>query len=230
MKYIFRVIKKSAIFSVVLGSYCIIYAQNILPPSAKAFKPKVYVGASAGANFSKVLFSPSVSQDIKTGALAGITLRCDLEKYAGIQIEFNYSMQGWHERYDVAKGLKYSKTLHYVELPIMTQLYYEMKRVRFFINAGPKIGYRFKESVIINGSEFGEVDKLRHDLHTVQPVEWGLCGGPGVSIRLGDKSLLEVEGRFFYAFGDVFRTKRVDPYGQASEQVISGKINYLFRF
>lgn len=63
------------------------------------------------------------------------------------------------------------------------------------------------------------------------PVEkkfdWGLCGGPGLEIRTGAGSFL-LEGRYYYALGDIYGNQKKDPFPKSASQVISVKLTYLF--
>ena len=66
----------------------------------------------------------------------------------------------------------------------------------------------------------------QHSLGVQKRFDWGLCGGPGLEIRTGIGSFL-VEGRYYYALGDIFNSRKGDPFPKSSNQVISAKVTYL---
>ena len=56
--------------------------------------------------------------------------------------------------------------------------------------------------------------------------DWGLCGGPGFELRTGIGSFL-LEGRYYYALGDIFNSRKEDYFSKSSSQVISAKLTYM---
>ena len=56
--------------------------------------------------------------------------------------------------------------------------------------------------------------------------DWGLCGGPGIELRTGIGSFL-LEGRYYYALGDMFNSRKGDTFSKSSSQIISAKLTYL---
>lgn len=187
------------------------------------FKPEWAVGISGGINFSSVSFSPKVEQNKLGGFTGGFTARWRTEKNLGLQAELNYKQQGWKEKFEDS-NYKYERKLNYLEIPIYTHIYWGSKRVNFFINLGPQIGFNLSESssatLAANDSTF------QHEQSINKKFEWGLSGGPGVEFRT-PIGLFILEGRYFYSFGDIYNTKRSDNFSKASSQVITAKISYL---
>ena len=56
--------------------------------------------------------------------------------------------------------------------------------------------------------------------------EWGISGGGGIEIRTGI-GFFVMEGRYLYSLGDIYHSRREDPFSKSSSQVISAKISYL---
>ncbi len=195
----------------------------------KKFEPKLYIGASAGANGSRMLFLPSVRQSLMISPMAGAIFRVDTESFAGIQVELNYSGQGWKEKFEGEQvGLAYERRLHYIEMPLLSHLYYKSSKVKLFLNIGPKIGYQFASAATQLGEGFTETQLKRYAMEIKRRFEWGLAVGPGLSFDAGKLGLLELEGRFFYGFSDIFPNRQQDFYKQSSEMVYTLKLNYLF--
>ena len=158
-----------------------------------------------------------------TGGLMG---RFDSEKNVGLQVELNLNQQGWDETFEDPK-YQYSRTLTYIDIPFLTHIYMGSKRVKFFLNLGPKIGYLIGEK-----SEQQNIDDQtgtiteQHGMKVQNKFDWGLCGGPGLELRTGIGYFL-LEGRYYYALGDFFKSRRVDFFGKSASQVISVKVSYL---
>ena len=89
-------------------------------------KPEIYVGVTAGATGSMVIFNPVVAQTYLQGYNGGLVFRYIAEKNVGMQAELNFSQRGWKE----ANGL-FAKQLNYIELPFLTHIYMGKKN-RFF--------------------------------------------------------------------------------------------------
>ena len=194
----------------------------------KKFQQELSVGASFGTTFSTVSFSPTkVQQKMKLGYTGGVTLRWVTEKNLGLQAELNFAQQGWNEMFEDQPEYKYSRTINYLELPILTHIYLGNKNFRFFINLGPKIGYALGEKTDenLNGAS-PNTENTQHDMAIEKKFDWGLCGGPGIEIRTGIGSFL-LEGRYYYALGDIFNSRQEDYFSKSASQVFSAKISYL---
>lgn len=194
------------------------------------FKPELAVGASFGTNFSSVSFSPKVKQDMLMGFNAGATLRWNTEANLGLQAELNFSQQGWQEKYESQPQYEYKRTINYLELPFLTHIYFGSKRIKFFINLGPQIGYALGETTSSNldDNTQGEEnsDTFQHDKPIDKKFEWGLCGGPGLELRTGIGYFL-LEGRYFYSLGDIYNSRKEDHFSRSASQTISVRLSYL---
>jgi len=188
------------------------------------------VGVSGGATLSSFTFSPKVSQKMLIGNTFGITGRMTMGEYVGLQLEFNYTQQGWDEYYEEAPDFKYSRTLDYLQLPFYTRVQFGGKNVKGFLNAGPQIGYMIGESTAEshNIDPPNKIDAQR-DMPVENKFEWGVGGGAGMEIRTGIGYFL-LEGRFSYMFNDIYSTKRSDTFTKASVQTIMIKASYLIPF
>lgn len=212
----------------ILALLCMPYGAGAQEP--EPFKQRLWLGLHAGLNFSRYSFVPSVPQDMHRGEHAGLSLRYEIERGASAQIEVNYVRTGWTERFDT-EGLAYSRTLSYVEIPLLTHLYLEKSTMRAFINLGPVIGLNLSDTGKAEGesASFTEAQLQRQTMPVANRVLWGLAGGPGVSLRLGERHRLEAEARILYSFSDIWSNRRSDPYGQSQELRIGATLSYFFR-
>lgn len=195
-----------------------------------SFRQELAVGASFGMNFSSVTFMPKVQQGMLMGFNGGLTIRWNTEANLGLQAEINYSQQGWEEDFSdnpQVSGLKYSRTINYIELPFFTHIYFGGKRIKVFVNLGPKIGYAISENSDenLNGAEPNKTN-AQHTMPIEQKFDWGLCGGPGLELRTGIGYFL-LEGRYYYALGDIYHSQKKDVFSKSAGQVISVKLTYL---
>ncbi len=161
------------------------------------FKQELSLGASFGTTFSKVSFAQTkVQQKMKMGYTGGLSLRWITEKNLGLQAELNFTQHGWDEKFEDQPQYKYSRTINYIELPILTHIYFGSKRFRVFVNLGPKIGYAFGEKTDenLNGAS-PNTENAQHDMPVEKKFDWGLCGGPGIELHTGIGSFL-LEGRY----------------------------------
>lgn len=197
--------------------------------SQEPFFQAISVGVKGGMTASRFTFVPSVRQRLHTGPVAGISVRYDVERGASLQAELNYRRGGWQERYDSLQT-HYTRHLDYLELPLLTHLYIRSGDMRFFLNAGPFFGYLLGESVTSAGeANMSNLDTTRHGITVRDRLFWGLGGGPGISIPLGNRQRIELEGRFVYGLGNIWSSKRGSTYVQSSEMYFGATLNYFFR-
>ena len=138
------------------------------------FKRELSLGASFGTTFSKVSFAQTkVQQKIKMGYTGGLTLRWITEKNLGLQAELNFIQHGWDEKFEDQPQYKYSRTINYFELPILTHIYFGSKRFRVFVTLGPKIGYAFGEKTDenLNGAK-PNTENEQHDMPIEKKFDW----------------------------------------------------------
>ena len=111
------------------------------------------VGVNLGMNMAKAEFNPSIKQKSHYGMSFGLTARYMSEKYfkmmCGIQAEINYTQRGWKENIEDGSGNTYSRTMNYVEVPLLAHLAFGKdaldEGVKFFVNMGPQIAFFLSE-------------------------------------------------------------------------------------
>ncbi|MDH8701289.1 hypothetical protein M2138_000630 [Dysgonomonadaceae bacterium PH5-43] len=225
----------------------------IFPQSDNAFKPELSYGINGGITLSKVRFVFSVPQDNFIQPQGGITVRYISEKNFGLQAELNYSLRGWKERTDSLHVNKYTRSVGYLELPLMTHIYFNIsKRFRGVFNIGPQIGYYLGEATkekvlyppnssvqflengnVIVSSKNNNVEENDAPSYYYQDIQrkfdYGIVGGGGLELQTGIGNFI-LEGRYYFGLSDIFNNKRSDYFQTSSNQVISIKLSYLTRF
>ena len=217
---------KHLIFFIVFSCIGGVQAQN-------TFHAEWAIGASAGIGFARASFNPRVKENSLFGLNGGITARWITEKNLGLQLEINLKQQGWSEDLSSAEDISvnnpfYKRRMTYVDIPLFTHIYFGSEKVRFFINAGPQIGFFLQESTSENlhGAYIPDKSYEQHTLPVEKKVEWGLGGGPGLEFRSGIGFFL-LEGRYYYGLNDFFGTRSSDHFAKATSQLISVKLTYL---
>ena len=78
----------------------------------------------------------------------------------------------------------------------------------------------------LNGAEPNR-NNMQHDMPIEKKFDWGLCGGPGLELSTGIGHFL-LEGRYYYALGDIYGSQKKDPFARSASQTIGVKFTYLF--
>ncbi len=229
--------KKSSFYKIIIISLLSLWAlQGLYAQTKPPFQQKFYYGLKATSLGSKYDFIPSVPQAMYLGGGAGVFARFDVERGASIQLELNYTLSGWKEFYEERPDLSYTRSIHTMNMPLLTHLYLSFhKGIRVFVNLGPIIGYNFMERSTLQDpleekgkSSFTNFGKYRHEEKIERKFFWGLCGGPGVSIPIGQHHRIELEGRYTFGLGDIWGNARQDPYGLSAERRYSVSLGYCF--
>lgn len=198
--------------------------------SSGDFVPSVWGGVRAGAEVSRFVFVPRVRQHFHFSPAFGAMVRLEVERFASLQVEANWSQIGWVEKYDDPK-LGFTRTLTSVEVPILAHLYLGRRSLRLFLNAGPALGYYLSDrSYAVGETQLSERQRALRELPIKHRLSWGIVGGLGLSYAVAQRHRLELEPRFTYGFGDIWSSRRVDPYGQSSPMKVGLSLNYLLRF
>jgi hypothetical protein len=215
----------TAIF-VLAVSLCV---SSLFAQDDNRFRPEWAFGVNAGATLSKVSFNSviRVPEVFLPQQTAGLTVRYISEKNFGIIGELNYSLRGWKERTDTIHTNRYSRSLAYAELPVLTHLYFDIsRRMRFYVNAGPQLALNIGEQTLeeeYTGDRpayFGK-DIDRH-------FDYGIKGGAGFELRTGIGSFL-LDGSYFFGLSDIYNNKRSDLFQASSNQVVGLRLIYLVR-
>ena len=211
---------------------------GILTASAQThYKSNITFGVKGGADMSRVFFNPSVKQTFNFGGTAGVMFRYVEESHFGLIAELNFVQRGWKENFEGAP-YDYSRTLNYVELPVMAHIYFG-RRGKFFFNAGPEVSYMFKEttSCNFNVSEMATLPEFpntnRTNTQMTMPVknkfDYGIAAGLGGEFNINRRHSLCLELRFYYGLGNIFGAKRTDVFNASNQMSLSATIGYWFR-
>ena len=197
------------------------------------------VGVNLGMNMTKVDFSPRIKLDSHNGMAFGITARYMSEKYfkmmCGIQAEINYTQRGWKEKIEDGSGNTYSRTMNYVEVPLLAHLAFGKdsldKGMKFFVNMGPQVAYfiseKEKKSAEWNPNYRPNGVNQQYGKMVENKFDYGLLGGVGMELSTKVGHFL-LEGRYYYGLSDFWGSSKKDEFGRSGHNYMGIKLAYLF--
>ena len=197
------------------------------------------VGVNVGMNMTKVDFSPRIKQKSHNGMAFGVTARYMCEKYfnmmCGIQAEINYTQRGWKEDIDDGSENTYSRTMNYIEVPLLAHLAFGKdaldKGVKFFINMGPQVAYFLSEKEKMS-EEWNPAYRpngvnQQYGKWVENKFDYGLLGGLGMELSTKAGHFL-LEGRYYYGLADFWGSSKKDEFGRSGHSYMGVKLTYLF--
>lgn len=209
--------------------------------SAKAethYKPHISVGFHAGADMSKVSFSPAVKQGWEQGMIMGVSVRYAEERLVGLLGELNIAQRGWKEDFEGAP-LSYSRQFTYVSMPLMTHIYFGPSRFKCFFNLGPEFSYMIGEKISADfdyrnpteaegwPGKARMTEQMTMDVHS--KFDYGITAGFGVEFWVKPRHSIYAEARFYYGLGNVFSATKADTFNASRNMNLSITLGYNFR-
>ena len=189
--------------------------------------PEIYFGGHAGVMGSSMMFNPTIKGvellNPLIGLNGGFVFRYAGHKVCAIQVEANYMQRGWKEQIGT---INYTRTIDYLEVPLLMHLYFGGQHVRAFFNLGPQIGYCIRESS--TGDTNPQYTHQYADLH--KPFDWGLAAGLGIYYRTNNIGLFQLEARGNYSFGSIFNNRTTDYFEFANSINVSINLAYMWQF
>ncbi|WP_287667829.1 porin family protein [Bacteroides sp.] len=207
------------------------------------------VGVNGGVNLNSVSFTPTIKQNSLMGITGGLTARYISEKYfamiCGAQVELNFSQRGWDQLFEIVSlddngnevtskdpSKTYTRKMTYIDIPFLAHLAFGRDRgLQFFIHAGPQIGFLISESETIKGIDMNELSSTQKAVYGTKiqnKFDYGITGGGGVELRTKKAGSFIVEGRYYFALSDFYKTTKKDYFARAAHGTISIKLTYLF--
>lgn len=219
------------------------------------------VGFQAGLNLNDIDFIPKVNLKKYQGFTGGLTARYTCEKYfktiCSIQMEFNYSQLGWDEDIldqndnpvpttaNPEENEKFKHSIDYFQIPILAHLAWgkEKQGLNFFFNAGPVLGFCFKDKCETNFTpetanferrgyqDEQEVDKLTKQLiekkNSPHSFDFGIAAGLGLELHIKPIGRFQIEGRYYYGLGNLYGDSKLDCFSRSAHQTIILRGAYL---
>lgn len=218
-----------------------------LPATAQIGEPRsnFSVGVNGGINLNSTSFTPTIKQNSLMGITGGLTARYISEKYfamiCGAQVELNFSQRGWDELFEIPgengemvedPSQTYTRKMTYIDIPFLAHLAFGNERgLQFFLNLGPQVGFLIGESEKIDGVDMDRLSSTQKAVYGVKiqnKFDYGIVGGGGVELRTKKAGSFIVEGRYYFALSDFYKTAKKDYFARAAHGTISVKLTYLF--
>lgn len=199
---------------------------------------KLEVGVTGGVNLNQMDFQPTIRQKYIMGMNGGIFARYTSEKYFGMicaaQVELNFSQRGWTENFDDGTSNGYSRSLSYIEMPLLAHLSWgkEERGLQFFVNLGPQFGFFLGDNEKYEGkwkaNDRPESIRAIYGKEVENKFDYGITGGAGIELKTKIGSFF-IEGRYYYGLSDIYKNSKTDEFGRSANQTITIRAGYAIR-
>ena len=219
---------------------CVAVAAFGTANAQRHYVPHVHVGAHAGMSMSRVSFYPKTKQMNLPGMQFGLSFRYAEERHVGLLAELNIEQRGWREDFEEANHqFEYWHRTTYVELPVMTHIFFGSRVVKGFFNLGPEIGYMIGDKVHANFDyenpvsvpgfpyEYRQLDQMK--LKIKNRFDYGITAGAGVEFIIRKRHCIQLEGRYYYGLGNLFPSSKKDEFSASRGSSILVTLGYMFR-
>jgi hypothetical protein len=219
-------------------AFILVAMMALLATAQTPYEGTIAVGGKAGASFSRINFNPSVQQMMLPGMTAGVMFRYVEEKHFGLVAELNMTQRGWKENFEES-DYNYCHRFTYLELPIMTHIFFGNQRIKGFFNLGPEINVMLGDGIKSNFAyqDAADMDYFINDTRRIEQMtmkinnrlDYGICGGAGMELNLNAKHSLLLEGRFYYGLTDIFSSHKTDTFSSSNSMTVTVTLGYFYR-
>ena len=196
------------------------------------------IGGNAGMLMTRMDITPTIKQDYKFTPTFGFSARYICEKYftaiCGVSMEVNFANLGWKEVIEDGSGNTYSRSLTYIQVPILMQMGWgrERRGAKFLLEAGPQFGYNLGSSETYGGGTWDTSKRpnkvvQQYGLGVDNKIDYGIAGGIGMELSTPLGHFL-LNARYYYGLGDVFDNSKKGVFSRSAHQTITAKVTYLF--
>lgn len=203
------------------------------------YQPHLHVGAHAGISLSQQSFNPTIEQKMHQGITMGVSAMWAEERHVGLLAELNFTQRGWTEDFTDTPQFSYCHTLSYIELPIMTHIFFGGRKVKGFFNLGPQLCYMIGDNVNANFvtndisslPDFPVINRTTQHLSMdiTNRFDYGICGGAGMELYIKRKHCITLEARYYYGLGNIFPSSKKDYFNASRGNAITVTLGYNFR-
>ncbi|MBQ9077339.1 MAG: PorT family protein [Muribaculaceae bacterium] len=220
-------------------SAIIITIVSIAPVYAQRhYSPNVAIGGKAGATMSSIAFNPDVQQSMVNGLIAGVTFRYTEEKHVGLMAEINIEQRGWKEDFE-EYPFSYERKLTYIQVPLLTHIFFGGRKFKGFINLGPEVSYMLGESTNANFNYnnipsvpgFPTENRMTEQLYTKvkNKFDYGISAGIGMEYLIKRRHSIMLEGRYYFGLGNIYPDNKRDTFSASRGSTISITLSYMYR-
>ncbi|MCM1504690.1 MAG: PorT family protein [Muribaculum sp.] len=201
------------------------------------YNSKVSIGGKAGITMSKMSFTPSTKQKMVMGKTAGVSVKYWEERNFGLIVELNYEQRGWAEDFK-EYPFSFERRLDYIQLPLLTNIFFGGRHVNGFFNLGPEFGYMIGSSYKANFDVYNiaDIPDFPDDRVTEQMTlkpskkfDYGISAGAGIEFIIKRKHRISLEGRYYFGIGNIFPDDRKDTFSASRGMSIMVTLGYSYR-
>lgn len=204
------------------------------------YVPHIMVGGRAGMTMSSLTFSPGVEQKMAMGYTFGASFTYAEERHVGLRVELGISQRGWKEDFgELNDQFNYERKLTYIELPVLTHIFFGGRKVKCLFNLGPQFGYLISESVNAN-FDYMHPDQVpgfptrnrnyeQLYMNVQNKFDYGITAGAGVEYVINKKNSIQLEIRYYFGLGNIYPASKKDIFSASRNQTISAALAYQFR-
>lgn len=198
----------------------------------------VHVGVHGGVALSRMSFSPSVKQKMLNDFTFGVAARYAEERHVGLMGEINVTRRGWNEKFEDSP-LQYSRTLTYLEMPIMTHIFFGPRSFKFFFNLGPQFCYMISSAIDSNfdyanpsavenfPQEYRMTEQMSMEIKN--RFDYGICASFGMEPIIGKRNSFTLEARYYFGLGNIYGAAKKDTFSASRGMAITVTLGYMFR-
>lgn len=222
---------KSVVLAFMLSSGCAVAVAQA------HYNSKVSIGGKAGVTMSKMSFTPGTKQKMVMGKMAGISVKYWEERNFGLIVELNYEQRGWAEDFK-EYPFSFERHLDYIQLPLLTNIFFGGRHVNGFFNLGPEFGYMIGSSYKANfdvnniaGIPDFPTDRVTEQM-TLEPTkkfDYGISAGAGIEFIIKRRHRINLEGRYYFGIGNIFPDDRRDTFSASRGMSIMITLGYSYR-
>lgn len=202
------------------------------------YQPHVHVGVHGGMSMSRQSFFPSVKETYLNGAIFGLSFRYAEERHVGLMAELNVEQRGWKENFQ-DHPFEFQRRLTYIELPIMTHIFFGTRTFKGFFNLGPEVGYMIGDATKANfpymnlpSGVAGFPANRRYEqmqMEVSNRFDYGITAGAGIEFIIKRNHSVTLEGRYYYGLGNIYPAAKKDIFSASRGSSIQITLGYLFR-
>lgn len=189
------------------GLLCAIATVAALPFLASPAAAQLRIGPVGDLNVAGASLEGEESMGIETSRLArwGGGVRADFDVNSRLTVSLSPMLLGKGFKHELPEGVedvrRGSTRLTYVEIPLDVRYWITEGDVRPYVFAGPRLGFLAsgKSTLeLVDGTE-EEID-VKDDLKS---TDFGVAGGAGIDVRLGDRSHGFIEALYAHGLANV---------------------------
>lgn len=214
-------------FLLSISTFLICAATGLQAQYVMMTQPELYVGLAAGPTFSTAAMVPLyVDKTYLQGLEGGLMVRYISEKHFGIETGLNYSQSGWKDDYGYQATDAYQRLISFVELPFLMHAWLPSGNSRFFLDAGPKVGWFLSEAESIDNHSGTTWPYYGKEVETY--FQWGIMGKIGFEVHFGHLAL-GLEGGYYYGLSDIYANGVTDPFVSSNLSQAMARVFLLYR-